>query len=1203
MPTKIKILIAEHDKHDLEMIDSELKRGGINFVSEIVQSESNYRKALENFIPDVILCDYTFPSFDGPVAFKIREAVAPETPFILVSGTIGEENSIELIKNGVTDFVLKDKIFTLNTKLLRALKDVSKQKEKDRTKKELALSESKLARAQQLAKLGSWELNFDDNELRLSVEGARIFGFPIEQNRLSFETWSSLVHPDDIDEVLQTIQQSRNSLQDTAYHHRIVLKDGTVKHIYSESKFEFDEPGKAVGLYGTMQDITERKKAELEIIKFNRLYAFISAINQSIVYTNTADELIKKACSIAIEIGNFKLAWIGLLNESGKLEVMNVAGEGDVIQVAKKPSGIDVQDSIYRNTPVGKVLQTGVYAASNDVLVDPDMQFLTGVLLSSGIRSNIVFPIKKAGKVAGVFSFNSDTPHFFDVSEIALLQEATNDISFALQNFERAEKHKKAEEKIKVNQQELKLIYNSTNDVLFLIGVQDEKEFSFISMNETGLQAMGITLKQLQNKHVKDIIPRSSLHLVLGKYKEAIDTKKTVHWEETSEYATGIKTGIVSISPIYNEAGKCIQLVGTVYDITERKKAEQLISQSEAKFRSFFESSMDGILLTVTDGDILAANPAACEIFKMTEEEICTAGRFGIVDISDRRVYKLVEERQRTGRVKGELRLVRKDGSKFEAELTSAVFTDSFGNERTSMIVRDISDRKKLENTLKAEQQRFAGLYAQSPTIMGILKGPNHIFETANPPCLQLIGKTDIIGKTVGEALPELEAQGIFEILDDVYKTGKTFSGNEMLFRFDLYGTGILVNTYLNLMYQAHRNNQNQIDGIFFFAIDVSEQVLSRKKIEESEKEIRSMAESMPQIVWVTNAQGENIYFNQQWVDYTGLALEDSYGAGWTNPFHPDDKILARDAWKNAVENLAEYNIECRLKCYDGSYHWWLIRGVPKIDDNGEILKWYGTCTDIEKIKKTEEKLKDQAAQLTLSNLELEQFAYVASHDLQEPLRMVINFLTLLEDKYSCIIDEKGKKFIGFAVDGARRMRTIIQDLLEFSRVGRLNGNIENVDLNALVKVVELMLRKQMDEKNASIRFQNLPLLYTQKSSLLQVFQNLVSNALKYSKENIPVCIDITATESEDHWQFAISDNGIGIHPQFFDKIFIIFQRLHNKDKYSGTGMGLTIVKKIIESRGGEIWVQSEPGIGSTFYFTILKAGRLEKVENLYQKV
>ncbi|HVW95315.1 MAG TPA: PAS domain S-box protein [Mucilaginibacter sp.] len=247
------------------------------------------------------------------------------------------------------------------------------------------------------------------------------------------------------------------------------------------------------------------------------------------------------------------------------------------------------------------------------------------------------------------------------------------------------------------------------------------------------------------------------------------------------------------------------------------------------------------------------------------------------------------------------------------------------------------------------------------------------------------------------------------------------------------------------------------------------------------------------------------------------------------------------------------------------------------------------------RLKELNESLQIQTKQLATSNAELEQFAYVASHDLQEPLRMVSSFLTQIERKYENVLDEKGRRYINFAVDGAMRMRQIILDLLEFSKVGTLEDSAEDIDLNELINEILALYRKQIEESRAKVIFKKLPVLNFYKTPLRQVLINLISNSLKYRKEDTPLRIQISCTETDAQWQISVADNGIGIDPAYFDKIFIIFQRLHNRDAYSGVGMGLAISKKIIENLGGKIWVESSENNGSTFYFTIIKHPEYEK--------
>ena len=230
--------------------------------------------------------------------------------------------------------------------------------------------------------------------------------------------------------------------------------------------------------------------------------------------------------------------------------------------------------------------------------------------------------------------------------------------------------------------------------------------------------------------------------------------------------------------------------------------------------------------------------------------------------------------------------------------------------------------------------------------------------------------------------------------------------------------------------------------------------------------------------------------------------------------------------------------------------------------------------------------LSRQKRELELYNDQLEQFAYVASHDLQEPLRMITSFLTQLESKYSNVLDEKGRRYISFAVDGAKRMRTIILDLLYYYQIGKTDEDLEEVDLRELLNGVVSLFKH---ENRAQIRYSDLPSVRSHRSQLRQVFQNLIGNAIKYKKADSTLILDISFKDLDDRYQFAVQDNGIGIAEEYFEKIFLIFQRLHSSTEYRGAGMGLSITKKIIENLGGKIWLESKEGEGTTFYFTLAK--------------
>jgi light-regulated signal transduction histidine kinase (bacteriophytochrome) len=239
------------------------------------------------------------------------------------------------------------------------------------------------------------------------------------------------------------------------------------------------------------------------------------------------------------------------------------------------------------------------------------------------------------------------------------------------------------------------------------------------------------------------------------------------------------------------------------------------------------------------------------------------------------------------------------------------------------------------------------------------------------------------------------------------------------------------------------------------------------------------------------------------------------------------------------------------------------------------------------KLRELNEQLDRKAIALANSNAELERFAYVASHDLQEPLRMVSSFLQLLQRKYSDQIDELSSKYIDFAVDGAERMKQLINDLLEYSRISLQGYALESVDVEEVVAEVQSLMAARITDTKAVLEIGEMPIIHANRIAVQQLLLNLVSNALKYhEKGSIPV-VRINCEENLLEWKFTVTDNGIGIDKAFQEKIFIIFQRLHNREEYAGTGIGLAICKKIVDHLQGRIGVDSRPGQGSTFYFTI----------------
>jgi light-regulated signal transduction histidine kinase (bacteriophytochrome) len=299
------------------------------------------------------------------------------------------------------------------------------------------------------------------------------------------------------------------------------------------------------------------------------------------------------------------------------------------------------------------------------------------------------------------------------------------------------------------------------------------------------------------------------------------------------------------------------------------------------------------------------------------------------------------------------------------------------------------------------------------------------------------------------------------------------------------------------------------------------------------------------------------------------------------------ETILRGEVWTGEVTNRRK----------DGTLYEAAVTIAPVLDNEGRQDGFVALQADITERKHTEEALErltamlmDQTDELRRSNEELQQFAYIASHDLQEPVRMVKNFTELLERRYGDRLDDSGREFIGFAIDGARRMQRLIQDLLEYSRVGTHGREPSPIATQEVLMGVLANLKIAIDESAAAITHGPLPEVMADESQILQLLQNLVANAIKFRGPSAPQ-VHIEAGRQGDHWLFAVRDNGIGIDPAQYGRVFQVFQRLHSRDEYPGSGIGLAVCKRIVQRHGGQIWVESQPGAGSTFYFTLPVAG------------
>ena len=751
---------------------------------------------------------------------------------------------------------------------------------------------------------------------------------------------------------------------------------------------------------------------------------------------------------------------------------------------------------------------------------------------------------------------------------------------------------KENELKLLKSGQELDLIYNNVKDVIFMIQVEDDQKFRFISINQSFVESTGIEKEKVINKLIDEVIPEPSLSFVKSKYKDVIKGNTKVSWEETTTYPSGTKTGIVTITPVCDPDGVCRQLIGSVYDITERKQEERRLLLLE----SVITHASDAVLITEAEPfddpgpRIVYVNNAFTKMTGYSAEEVIgKSPRLLQGPKTDQLELKRLSNCIRNWQP-CEVTIInyKKNGEEFWINFSVTPISDDKGwFTHWISIERDVTERKKTEQALEtAYEEKNIILESIGDAFFALDQNwvvtywNNHAERTLS------IKKEAILGHNLWEVFSD-------SIDSESYRNYHQAVETNQIIHFEDYYAPI------NAWYEI--SAYPSLTGLSVYFKDITERKLIEQRLKAERNLLRTLIDNLPHSVYFKDRDARKLISNKVDYELLGLKTEEEVLGKTDLEILPPPIASAAYEQDNMILNSGKplINYEHFYTTPNGTWIAMLTTKIPLFDEKNEVIGLLGIGRDITEQKIAEKKLRElnvelekNIKQLMISNAELEQFAYVASHDLQEPLRMVSSFLTLIEKKYSNVVDEKGKQYIHFAVDGAKRMRQIILDLLDFSRVGRMEDDLEEIDLNLLVGEIITLYSKQIEELQAEITIEKLPIILTYQTPIKQLLQNLIGNSLKYHNKNVKPVINISLKETKTEFQFAVKDNGIGIAPEYFEKIFIIFQRLHHKDEYSGTGMGLAIAKKIVENLGGKIWVDSTEGKGSTFYFTLLKMAR-----------
>lgn len=723
--------------------------------------------------------------------------------------------------------------------------------------------------------------------------------------------------------------------------------------------------------------------------------------------------------------------------------------------------------------------------------------------------------------------------------------------------------------------------------------------------NDAAERVFGWTREEVIGKHVDNLLKID--FGTASREESIISYEQKGYWHGEIIYHT--KTGeplnvMASGSMIKTDEGKVIGNLVLVKDITPIKKTEEEllrlnteleklvqertkeVYQREQRFKFLIENNDSIIAIVDKQSKTIYRSPSAERITGWSFEDVENISAFERIHPDDRekalKVFNFAMANPGAP-FKISLRTKHKDGRYIwlDGIVTNLFHEPNIGGLLTNF--KDISEIKDAERELEKNEKRFRTLVDKAEDIISLVDEKGKViyvspaFERATGfPVDYMIGRTntEIMHPDQVE-----ESKLVFQEL--LANPGKVLHRLNRFRHVDghyIWVEGDVVNLF----------NDENVKAIVANYRDISDKKQSRDTAIEMNERFSIVSKATHDVVWDWNLVTNEIWWNDNFYSLFELDSElPQTIETWISGLHEADRDRVISKLDKAVEDGEKFwSDEYRYKGSEGKVFFILDRGSIIRDSEGKAIRMIGSMINMTDLKHAEEKEKKYVAELERSNRELEQFAYIASHDLQEPLRMVGSYVQLLSQRYKGKLDSDADEFIDFAVDGATRMKQLINDLLNYSKLNKATP-ISQVNISSLINEVLVNLKTNIEEKNAKIVMGEMPAIAADKTQMIQVFQNLIANALKFQANGSTPEIKISSVKKEGEWLFSVEDNGIGIDKMYHDKVFIIFRQLNSKSKFNGTGIGLAIVKKIVERHGGSIWFESEPGKGTIFYFTI----------------
>ncbi len=640
------------------------------------------------------------------------------------------------------------------------------------------------------------------------------------------------------------------------------------------------------------------------------------------------------------------------------------------------------------------------------------------------------------------------------------------------------------------------------------------------------------------------------------------------------------------------EGTEPIELIAVARDITERQRIEEEVAESEARYRSLFETASSAVAIIDLKGDFVLVNEALCNMVGYSQKELIGRNFADFVHPDDGpRLLELFVEGL-TGQDKHptlEFRTTHRDGRILWLYSSPTALVQENETLGFSAIMHDITERVQMEKALRQSEGRFRSVLDNSVDLIYSLNLQTGRYEYVSPSSEKILGYTpeEVMQRSLEETRAAMHPDDLQKMDENVIEllASKGATGSSIQYRMKHKELGYRwVSDSRSVIYDE-TNSPVLLVGILR---DINESRLVQEELRQREQDYLILLESTHDSIIVVDAETLKVVFgNRRSSLMFGFdpVLHDGVGVNLLDYIHPEDReIVIKGFLEDLYQHDRRQTYDVRAKTRDGREI--LISSLAtRIEFQGRVAVLL-SLRDVTESRQVEKLLKQTMAELVRSNAELERFAYVASHDLQEPLRMVAGYTQLLARRYKGKLDADADEFIGYAVDGATRMQQLINALLDYSRVGTRGKPFGPTSCEESLNQAIANLQASIKENDATVTHDNLPTVMADDSQMVRLFQNLVGNAIKFHSDEKPT-VHVKAERNGTEWIFSVRDNGIGIDPQYFDRIFVIFHRLHGRGEYPGTGIGLAICKKIIERHNGRIWVESQPGKGATFYFTL----------------